>query len=125
VVAVALSATSTSTNGGDPVSPPTASRADAPIPPARSTRGELKLGSVPATRSHARLTRRSNPHAPRPRHQPARTHRDRRHARTEAPHHTVSARRVPPAAPPTPRPARRDPPPITPASSACDEFPPC
>jgi len=126
LVAAALSESSRSTDATDPVSPPATGRAGAPSPPARSTYGEPKPAGAPAPRTRAGRERRSRPRTPRTRHQPARTRRDPRHVRPRAPHRTIS---MPPRtqhATPRPRtPARRDLPPVTPASSACDEFPPC
>ena len=124
---VAVSALTSSTDTADTVVPAAADRTGAPTRPAPSPHGEPELRQAPAAPDRARRNRvrRTRP-TPAAQARP-RAARSTRVAPPPAPRSTRSAQPLSePAArpPPTARP-RRSPPSTAPASSACDEFPPC
>ena len=124
---VAVSALTSSTDSADAVVPAAADRTGAPTWPAPSPHDEPELRQAPAAPARARRDR-----VRRTRPTPAAQKRPRagRSTRVAPPPPPRSTRSAPPlsqpAAPPPPTAGqRRSPPSTAPASSACDEFPPC
>jgi len=122
---IALSASTGSSDSADTASPAETDETTVLSPPARPTPVETEIRRAPATRLRAQ---RGRQHRGRTgaRHERSRAGGPARAVPTREPHAVRSTRRrSEPAAAPQTALRRRIPPPTAPASSACDEFPPC